>query len=544
MADIVQQIKEARAAGYKDDEITQYLGSSHPELSGKIQEAIGAGYGPEEILAHLGGPTIPGMEQLGALPGISKTQGFASAKEGKNTRDKIDQHIGEELGVLPSRTVATPGYGNTMRVGGVNKALKGATALSTAPDLDTAVGAGSQVFRGVGEAAAPTLGPALLATNPVGTIAGVATGALGAAAGGKAAGLLDAGPGMRAGAEDVGGLAGATAGGAVAGAIRRLTSKVPTEVYQALAKDTFKHLFPRTAEAAKTVADAAAKAKAESGVSEPSTIVQPSGVTASGADKRTFQDIPTEHRMPFDPARIGHPEANPAAGGAGRVVPEPGKGPTGPRTVFEMGTNNRTPVQEMYPAANQSAGGNAFGRPANSGFESPVPSREKVVFEDAPTDPIRKLYPSANFQAGGQPGTPIPVRPPVQQPAGGHFPVSPEAPTPPSADELKSIGFGSNPPEKSAAKINVHEATNRALKTDAVARQLYNNGQGVTKEHVALLRDKTPSGKAARELAWNDIETVSGKKHSPQSRKQILDKLDALHSDAATITPTTPIPEQ
>lgn len=53
MADFTDKVAKARAAGYTDDEIVQFLSSG--EMSAKITKAKEAGYTPSEIVNHLGG---------------------------------------------------------------------------------------------------------------------------------------------------------------------------------------------------------------------------------------------------------------------------------------------------------------------------------------------------------------------------------------------------------------------------------------------------------------------------------------------------------
>lgn len=52
MANIQDQITQARAAGYSDDDIAAHL-SKTPDYGSKMQTALSAGYKPTEILAHL-----------------------------------------------------------------------------------------------------------------------------------------------------------------------------------------------------------------------------------------------------------------------------------------------------------------------------------------------------------------------------------------------------------------------------------------------------------------------------------------------------------
>lgn len=54
MANLQDQIKQAKDAGYSDEEVAQYL-SAKPEYSDKFKTAISAGYKPEEIISHLSG---------------------------------------------------------------------------------------------------------------------------------------------------------------------------------------------------------------------------------------------------------------------------------------------------------------------------------------------------------------------------------------------------------------------------------------------------------------------------------------------------------
>lgn len=66
MADLAQQISEARQHGYSDDDIVGYLGSSHPELAPKIQEAQTHGYGSADIIGHLA-QTPPESKSVGGF---------------------------------------------------------------------------------------------------------------------------------------------------------------------------------------------------------------------------------------------------------------------------------------------------------------------------------------------------------------------------------------------------------------------------------------------------------------------------------------------
>jgi hypothetical protein len=70
MADIQQKIKDAKAAGYSDDEITQHL-SQTPDYGPKIQAAIAEKYTPAEIITHLS--TAPAVAPAaGEIPAARK----------------------------------------------------------------------------------------------------------------------------------------------------------------------------------------------------------------------------------------------------------------------------------------------------------------------------------------------------------------------------------------------------------------------------------------------------------------------------------------
>src|SRR5215471_793820 len=64
MADLIQQIDQARQHGYSDQEISDYLQQSHPDLAPKIKEALGAGYSTSEILGHLAPSKPPEQSPL------------------------------------------------------------------------------------------------------------------------------------------------------------------------------------------------------------------------------------------------------------------------------------------------------------------------------------------------------------------------------------------------------------------------------------------------------------------------------------------------
>ncbi len=229
-------------------------------------------------------------------------------------------------------------------------------------------------------------------------------------------------------------------------------------------------------------------------------------------------------RIGSDPVQQMYPNANPQAGGTGTPPPPAPLVPNGPRpgrTTFEMGTTNRTPVQDLYPNANPAAGGNPGGGPAGSGFETPVPSREKMVFEEPTRTPVQRMFPNANFDSGGSS-------------------VTPATPLPTPAE----AGFGPNPPPAATPKTNVFEESNRAKKTTSVSQTLYNKGAGIPRDKLELLKSTDPALKGAQDKVWEEIEKITGKTHSPKSRGQVIKKTLDLHDEADLNTPATPVPER
>lgn len=100
MANIQDQITQARAAGYSDDDIAAHL-SKTPDYGSKMQTALSAGYKPTEILAHLvpAQPAAPQQSKLNSdiLPNI----GFGVAMEplAKMASGMIAKPAGDVVGL-------------------------------------------------------------------------------------------------------------------------------------------------------------------------------------------------------------------------------------------------------------------------------------------------------------------------------------------------------------------------------------------------------------------------------------------------------------
>lgn len=205
--DIQAKIKEAKDAGYSDDDIAGYLGKQ-PGYGLKMKMATDAGYKPAEILSYLSGqveekprteaaPSFSNLVKQSVAPAMSYTgadamgglvrgagsigatfaRPFESAEENKARRNRLDENARTLLGANPESGVyqgfklgaeiaGTGGIGNFL---GKGAAAIGLPALAKA--LQTA-GVGSS---GVG--------------NIVGDLA-LRTGA-GAAVGGASAGLVN-----------------------------------------------------------------------------------------------------------------------------------------------------------------------------------------------------------------------------------------------------------------------------------------------------------------------------------------------------------------
>lgn len=232
----------------------------------------------------------------------------------------------------------------------------------------------------------------------------------------------------------------------------------------------------------------------------PVDIIAPSGVTGSGRPiEGQYQSLPPEYRMPFDPARLGPnwANANPNAG-PGVPIPQPPtpKGPTSRQVMPDRVITD--PATQIWPNANPNAGGT--GR---------VP----------PSSPSRIIRPDT-------------YRPRTE--------ITPSDPLPTPAE----AGFGGPNPEPLPRKTSPAEAANRASLTDRVAATLYNGGKGVGRDKISLLRDPEVDPMLKNDF-WESVEKAAnkGKPHSEKSRTMILNKLEALHDEAAKITPASPVPE-
>ena len=60
---IAAQINDAKSFGYSDDEISDYLLKTHPDLGPKIQQAKAAGYRSGEIVSYLSTPAAPAQDK-------------------------------------------------------------------------------------------------------------------------------------------------------------------------------------------------------------------------------------------------------------------------------------------------------------------------------------------------------------------------------------------------------------------------------------------------------------------------------------------------
>lgn len=212
MADLQEQIKTARAAGYSDDDIIKHLSNTDQ----RVKTAIDAGYKPNEIIGHLQSrsqpqmSTVPGMEKLGTLPGVS-----AIPQTGRQSQ------IAQNLGVAPIPVTPKIGHptldamadfiGNNVVEPGMNglqRAGEGIAAL-TRPGVDAKSAAAHNVIAGVGEAASPYMATTAL-MNPGLAARAVVRGATGAAIGSTASHIVaPESPGVQDLSGDVGAMIGA-----------------------------------------------------------------------------------------------------------------------------------------------------------------------------------------------------------------------------------------------------------------------------------------------------------------------------------------------
>lgn len=179
MADIREQVNQARRAGYSEREIAEFVASQ----DNRVQEALAEGYSADEIMAFIA-PTPTTMEQvqrgagvvagatgplavgttsgaimgapfgppgvaLGALTGSLSVPIADAVIQAYNASVPPDQQI-----TLPSQGIKTAL--NRLGLGGVEPETRGERMLATASEALT--GAGSQIMagRGITGALAPT----------------------------------------------------------------------------------------------------------------------------------------------------------------------------------------------------------------------------------------------------------------------------------------------------------------------------------------------------------------------------------------------------
>lgn len=179
MADIRDQVNQARRAGYSEKEIADFISASDP----RVKEAISEGYSPDEVMAFIA-PTPTTMEQVergagivgratgptavattaGALMGIpGGPPGVAAGALLANLSLPVADAVIQAYNALvpQDQQITMPSQGirtalGRLGMGGIEPETRGERMLSTAAEATT--GAGSQIAagRGIRGALAPT----------------------------------------------------------------------------------------------------------------------------------------------------------------------------------------------------------------------------------------------------------------------------------------------------------------------------------------------------------------------------------------------------
>lgn len=144
MADLQDQISQARSSGYNDDDIVNYL-SSKPDLGDKIKTAKGHGYSSKDILGYLqtAQTTTPSI-----VP--SDVRGTSDSPSSHNLGDQ-PASVGGVLGTMATQAKdAVEGVGAgvaSTAAGAMNLGHKIFSAIPAAPDFLQRAGAPVQYTR-------------------------------------------------------------------------------------------------------------------------------------------------------------------------------------------------------------------------------------------------------------------------------------------------------------------------------------------------------------------------------------------------------------
>lgn len=508
MADLTKQITEARQSGYSDEDIAKFLGTSHPELSGKVKEAQGAGYSAGEILNHLGG-IVPGMEQLGALPKVSGSVVTPKAQGGVLDDPESARYIG--TGGVDTQA-AKDIQGNVVKVAkGVKKVASGDRMSGAADIAEGAAGA-------VGRAALPLLAPALAAA-PGATIAGAAGSQIGGALAKGATQLASGDPDAQRLASVGGQLVGGTLGGALGNPISNAAENLAAyrrgfmnpEAYPGKATGPVPDLFD------------AAHAALHPSSGLPSLAIKAAKSTRSAAGMRAVAQAQAA-RGPYIPPQ--QPEGGHSFNTSVPPPPRPLPNANRPAPGWAEGPG---PEFDEIPPVNPRYGPLPSGRVPGPAPQPPPP---------APRPPRA----APGWVAGPGPGdapvldaSPIPGPLPSGRVPGKGTAFDEPLPTPAEA------GFGGPNPEPLPPRTSPKYAANQAAISDRTAQVLYRSG--VTPEKLAALRDPDMDPMLVNDF-WEKVQDNAngGKEHSDKTKAMILKKLEKLHEGEKKSTPSTPIP--
>lgn len=152
MSTIQEQIAQARAAGYSDDDIALKIGQM-PAYTEKMAKALDSGYGASEIVNRLAGKPAP--EKAKAAPDAprgseGKQQGERMAALAKDAYDSRREKV--SLGLLETAASAVTGLASST-AGGLAGLARTAYNLAAGESLDKATELGAKTLHGVQEAA-------------------------------------------------------------------------------------------------------------------------------------------------------------------------------------------------------------------------------------------------------------------------------------------------------------------------------------------------------------------------------------------------------
>ena len=164
MADIKSQVKEARQAGYSDDEIAQFLSQKDPRIS----EALKSGYSAQEVISYLSPPPSTGEQAARMVGVVGKEAGPSSVATAAGTA--IGGPVGAVVGSMlyPASDAVVQAYNTlvperfqapVLPSQGMQNILESLGVGGTKPETrgERMVGAGGSALLSTGPAVLPKL---------------------------------------------------------------------------------------------------------------------------------------------------------------------------------------------------------------------------------------------------------------------------------------------------------------------------------------------------------------------------------------------------